>query len=120
MERTEQQTAETALALMGIAQELQCAVSLEGSVRWAGPGWEQDLGLGAAHTVGSQLCDLAHPDDRDRLALELMALRERGSTTSGFQCRMVSASGAARWYRWTGVEAQDFLVLSGTDVTSVR
>ncbi|HET9103387.1 MAG TPA: PAS domain S-box protein [Solirubrobacteraceae bacterium] len=109
-----------AIALLDLVQELLCEVDSAGNVLWAGPAWSRELGLAPSALVGSHLCDLADPCDRERLALELITFSERGSVTPGFQCRMRSATGTTHWIRWSGVAGPDRLVLSGRDVTDER
>ena len=107
--------------LLEVVRELLCVVDEEGTIAWAGPGWARELDLVPAALAGRRLCDLVHPDDRGRLADELTAMRQRPTVTSGFECRMPSASGVTHWISWSGVEAPGAgLVLSGRDVTSRR
>lgn len=115
------QTAAPAVsAVLDVVKELVCVVSDDGALIWTGPAWATELGLTAAELERRPLTELVHPDDRERLALELAALRERRRPHSGFECRMPSATGATHWVRWTGVSGPDGLVLSGRDVTTLR
>lgn len=85
---------------------------------WANSAWGRELSLDSDDLIGAQICDLAHPDDRGRFALELIDLREQGH--SNFECRMLGDSGGVTWVRWHGAQDPGGLILSGRDVTALR
>ncbi|HEY8583160.1 MAG TPA: PAS domain S-box protein [Capillimicrobium sp.] len=117
MEHTPSPTVEAVLEAVG---ELLCLVAEDGAVAWAGPAWERELGLDPAAVAGRPVWELAHPDDRERMAGEIAAMRTAGGRTAGFQCRVPSSIGDTLWFDWTGVPTPDGLVLSGRDVTPLR
>jgi len=107
--------------LLDSVQELLCVIEADGLLVWAGPAWQRELGHDPASLPGRNLCDLAHHDDRERVALELMSLRERGAAVSGFECRVVGCDGGVLWVRWRAVPDPDGgFALSGLDVTALR
>ena len=108
-------------ALMEISQDLLCAIDARGVVRHANAAFERLLGRARADVEGASLVDLAHPGDRERLALELMALAERDQPSHGFECRLLTTAGDPRWMRWSAAAAPGgTFVLSATDVTALR
>jgi len=90
--------------MLDVVQELLCVLGDDGTFTWAGPAWGRELGLDPDALRGQHLCDLAHPDDRERLALELLSTRGRSRVTSGFECRMLAVTGESHWVGWTSAE----------------
>jgi diguanylate cyclase (GGDEF)-like protein/PAS domain S-box-containing protein len=107
--------------MLEVAQDLLCAIDEAGTLRWANAAWERDLGFAPSELPGRPLLDLAHPDDRERLALELMTVIGREGGGHGFTCRMLLRGGGHRWICWSALALPEGgHALGGRDVTALR
>ncbi|MFZ5657048.1 MAG: PAS domain S-box protein [Pseudomonadota bacterium] len=84
--------------LFALAPDLVALLDADGRLREANPAWTVSLGWETGQLLGTALPDLAHEDDRGRLAA---ALRASATTPDVLRARLRSRFGGWRWFEWT-------------------
>ncbi|MEA2197925.1 MAG: hypothetical protein QOJ25_1976 [Solirubrobacteraceae bacterium] len=85
--------------IFDLSLDLLCVASLDGYLKRVNPAFERTLGYEAAELLSRPFLEYVHPDDRERTAETLRALRA-GRQVSDFENRYVRADGAVRWLQW--------------------
>jgi PAS domain S-box-containing protein len=86
--------------IFDLSVDLLCVAGLDGYFKRVNPAFEHTLGYGAAELLSRPLLEFVHPDDRERTAKMLGALRE-GRHIADFENRFVRADGVVRWLQWS-------------------
>jgi diguanylate cyclase (GGDEF)-like protein/PAS domain S-box-containing protein len=99
--------------------DLHCVAEPDGTILQVNARWQDVLGWEPAALIGSNVLDLAHPDDIDRLTRSAGAARDLGSLVS-FRIRSRTMHGDYRWLEWNTAHDPELGVHHGTarDVTS--
>jgi PAS domain S-box-containing protein len=80
------------------------------------PAWTKVLGWANAEMLGQECGWLEHPDDAQRIALEIARLRA-GLPTSGFNVRLRCTDGSFRLINWTCSRSNEQIYHVGRDIT---
>jgi PAS domain S-box-containing protein len=107
--------------IFDLSPDLLCIAGLDGRFKRVNPAFEQTLGYEAAELLSRPLLEFVHPDDRERTAEMLAALRE-GRHSSDFENRYVRADGAVRWMQWNTrtMPEEGLMYAAARDVTENR
>ncbi len=97
---------------------LMAIVRFDGIVQEVNPACEALLGFERDEFLGHSELELIHPDDHERMILELEQLKQ-GKTTTGFQLKMVCKDGSTRQVIWSGLPdvEQGLFFATGKDIT---
>jgi PAS domain S-box-containing protein len=86
--------------IFDLSLDLLCVAGLDGYFKRVNPAFEHTLGYDAAELLSRPFLEFVHPDDRERTAKMIGALRE-GRHISDFEDRYIRADGAVRWLQWS-------------------
>ncbi|MBW3541515.1 MAG: response regulator [Planctomycetes bacterium] len=100
---------------------LLCIAGFDGYFRRLNPAWERTLGFKREELLPRPFVDLVHPDDHDRILVEVQRLAGGGVTRS-FEHRCRTKDGSYRWIDWTATPLvdEDVFYAIGHDVTERR
>ena len=107
--------------IFDLSLDLLCVAGLDGYFKRVNPAFEHTLGYAAADLLSRPMLEFVHPDDRERTAAMVGALRD-GRHSSDFENRYLRADGAVRWLQWNtrAMPAKGLLYAAGRDVTENR
>jgi PAS domain S-box-containing protein len=81
--------------------------------------WAGRLGWTVEELVNRKFLSLVHPDDHILIREALNEARTRKASLK-LECRMISSTGAVRWFWWTGSVFQRKLYLNGRDISDQK
>jgi PAS domain S-box-containing protein len=85
--------------IFDLSLDLLCIAGLDGYFKRVNPAFERTLGYKAAELLSRPFLEFVHPDDRERTARSIEAMRE-GRHVSDIENRYVRADGTFRWLQW--------------------
>jgi len=97
----------------------------DGTILYQSPAIFRILGYTPEERIGKNMLDLAHPEDRERLASELQSASSQTRETQGTTVRMKANDGTWRWIQGSGtnmfnVPGINAIVVNYRDVTEQR
>jgi PAS domain S-box-containing protein len=106
---------------LDVAVDLQCIAGADGYFKRINPAWCALLGYSEHELLTRPFVDFVHPDDVQRTILETERLAG-DATTSDFENRYRTSSGAWRWLAWTArsVPEEGLIYASARDITDQR
>jgi diguanylate cyclase (GGDEF)-like protein/PAS domain S-box-containing protein len=118
----ERKSSERFQALIQASSDVISIVSVEGEVRFQSQSFRQIFGYETDDVLGSNILDLVHPDDAERVATEFGRVVAESGSTSVAECRIRHADGSwlfteTRLTNLIDVPAIAGIVLNSRDVT---
>ncbi|URI05866.1 ATP-binding protein [Aquincola tertiaricarbonis] len=105
--------------LWQLSSDLMLVARLDGVVLAVNPAWTQLLGWREDETLGADVMQLVHDDDRQASLAQLQQLAQ-GHALHRFDNRMRHRDGSYRWISWTATPGDGALSAVGRDVTAER
>jgi PAS domain S-box-containing protein len=107
--------------IFDLSLDLLCVAGLDGYYKRVNPAFEHTLGYTAAALMSRPWLEFVHPDDRERTAAMIAALRERRHV-SDFENRIVRPDGSVRWLQWNtrANPEKELMYAAGRDISENR
>lgn len=105
--------------LWQISGDLMLLARFDAQIVAVNPAWHKLLGWSEQELIGRSIFDLIHPDDLARTVDAAMAVQQDTSFPL-FENRYRCKDGSYRHIAWSAGPADNYLVATGRDVTSVK
>jgi PAS domain S-box-containing protein len=110
--RTSQLVNNELTQLLDLSLDAFYMAGLDGHVKFVNPAFARILGYTQDELLARPFMDDVHPDDVESVGAVVARLAD-GEGTSGFECRLVSADGSVRWFKWNPHTQPDEGVVCG-------
>ena len=114
-ERVETETRER-LQIWNVSQDLLAIADMDGKFLSVNPAWAATLGWSDADLLGNAPDWLVHPDDREKIRVELDQLA-MGHKTLRFENRLRAKDGSYHWISWKAAPDNGRVYAVGRDIT---
>jgi PAS domain S-box-containing protein len=86
--------------LFSLSMDMLCVIGLDGSFKRVNPAFTRMLGYPEAALLSKSIPELAHPDHRETVGIQMRQLRE-GNPVNYLESRFLCADGATKWLAWS-------------------
>jgi hypothetical protein len=105
--------------IWNVSQDLLLVADTRGKVISINPAWTLTLGWSPNDLLGTAAVQLLHPDDRERVLLELPQLT-KGYKTRHLENRLRHKDGTYCWLSWQATLDQDRIYAVARDITDLK
>lgn len=104
-----------------LSVDMLCVSGVDGYFKRVNPAFTEVLGFSEQELLARPYIELVHPDDREKLLVELQQLA-KGRPTHRFESRCVRRDGSIRWIAWSASAVTESGLIFGAarDVTSAK